>query len=173
MDNVTAAPVAGAETPGAWEVLARFRSPEELDRAIDKLKASGFDRGNLGLPEINPPAERATPEAGSKPIATQSGAQQKRVFYASILGAIAAMIAAAIVAARGGETIAIAFAAVIAGVVVAVVVHFIGRGFSNAAWRGQERQAASGKLVLAVRTDSAEKRTRATEVLRATGAELL
>jgi len=165
--------VTAAERSATWEVLARFRSPEELERAIDKLKVSGFDRGSLGMPELNPPAERATDEAGSKPIATQTGAQQKRVFYSSILGAIAALIVALIVAARGGGTAAIAIAAVIAGIVVAAVAHFVGRGFSNAAWRGQERQAAHGTLVLAVRTDSPERRTRATEVLRGVGAELL
>lgn len=173
MEDRSVTPAAAVEAEAAWEVLARFRSPEAMDRAIDKLKSSGFDHGSLGLPEVDPPASRNTLEAGSQEIATDTGAQQRRVLSVSVLGAIAAMIGALIAATKGASVAAIAGAAIGAGIVVAIVVELIGRAIRRTALRRRADTAAQGKLVLAVRTDSAERRERARAVLRETGGELL
>jgi len=157
----------------AWEVLARFRSTDALDHAIQTLKISGFDRGDLGLPEVNPPVERATPEAGSAAAETGTGAQQSRVFHSAVAAAIAAMIGALIAAAKGGGIAAIAGAAIGAAIVVGIIAELIVRAFGNATQRRRDRSAAQGKLVLAVRTGSAERRERASVVLREAGGELL
>ncbi|MEO8715607.1 MAG: hypothetical protein ABI369_11395 [Acetobacteraceae bacterium] len=157
----------------AWEVLARFRSTEAMDRAIEKLKVSGFERGDLGLPEVDPPPERATDEAGSMAADTGTGAQQSRIFYSTVAGAIAAMIGALIAATQRGGIAAIAGAAIGAGIVVAIVAELVVRAFGNAAQKRREVTAAHGKLVLSVRTGSADRRERACTVLREAGGELL
>lgn len=162
----------GATKP-AGEVLARFRSPEAMDRAIEQLKVNGFDRGSLGVPELDPPASRATPEAGSAAIATPSGLQQRRVFYSSVLGAFAAMIGALIAAAVGWGMGGIAGLAIGLGIVVAIAAELISRAIDNSNLQTERHKAASGRLVLAVRTRSSESQERARAVLRDTGGEVL
>lgn len=157
----------------AWEVLARFRTTEAMDRAVKTLEASGFDHGSLGMPEVNPPGERATPEAGSQEVATDTGEQQSRIVHSAVGGAIAAMIGALIAATQRGGMAAIGGAAIGAGLVVAIVIQLIVRAIDNAGQRRREVTAASGKLVLAVRTDSAERKERASAVLHEAGGELL
>ena len=49
---------------------------DRLNTAIKALEDSGFDRADLSLPEIDPPAERATPEAGTAEADTDVEAQQ-------------------------------------------------------------------------------------------------
>lgn len=157
----------------AWEVLARFRSPEAMDQAIERLKVGGFERGDLGLPEIDPPPERATAEAGSLPADSGSGTQQYRVFYSAVFGAVAAMIGALIAATQRGGMAAIGGAAVGAGLIVGIVVELIVRSRGRATQRQREQAASRGKLVLSVRTGSAERRERACTILRDAGGELL
>lgn len=176
MQDPTEAPVVidAPDPPDpAGEVLARFRSPEAMDRAIERLKVSGFDRGSLGVPEIDPPASRATPEADSAAIATSSGMQQRRVFYTSVLGAFAAMIGALIAAAEGWGMGGIGGLAIGLGIVVAIVAELVSRAMDKSTLRTERRRAASGKLVLAVRTRSPESQERATTVLRDSGGEVL
>lgn len=173
MQDATEAPAVVDVTKPAGEVLARFRSPEAMDRAIEQLKVNGFDRGSLGVPEIDPPASRATPEAGSAAIATPSSLQQRRVFYSSVLGAFAAMIGALIAAAVGWGMGGIAGLAIGLGIVVAVAAEFISRAIDSSTLQTERRRAASGRLVLAVRTRSPESEERASAVLREAGGELL
>lgn len=173
MQDATEAAVVADVTKPAGEVLARFRSPEAMDRAIERLKVSGFDRGSLGMPEIDPPASRATPEAGSAAIATPSSRQQRRVFYASVLGAFAAMIGALIAAAVGWGMGGIAGLAIGLGIVVAVVAELISRAIDNSTQQTERHKAVEGKLVLAVRTPSPESHERATSLLRDSGGEVL
>ncbi len=120
MQDATEAPLASAAVEPAREVLARFRSAEAMDRAIEKLKVSGFDRGSLGVPEIDPPPSRATPEAGSADIATPIGMQQRRMFYTAVPGAIAVMIGALIAASQGWGMAGIGGLAVGLGIIVTI-----------------------------------------------------
>lgn len=162
-----------AEAPQAWEVLARFRSTETLDHAILQLEAGGFDRADLGLPEIDPPPERATPEAGSKAADTDVDEQQSRIVHAGVGGAIGAMAAATAVAATGGVAAAVAGVALGAGAATAGVAHLLSRALSHSDRQTREQLASEGRLVLAVRTPTPEKREQACQVLRQTGGELL
>lgn len=171
MQEALATPV--ADPVVEWEVLARFRSPAAMNEAIKHLEVSGFGRESIGLPEIDPPPERATPEVGSQAADTGADVQQSRVFYAAVGGAVAAMIGALVAAVSGGGMGAIAGAAIGAGIVVGGIAHLISRAFSNATQRRREDQAAHGKLMLAVRTDSAERHERASAVLRENGGEVL
>lgn len=174
MLNDPCLPDVPAETPvEGWEVLARFRSAKAMDDAIEQLKVHGFDRGDLGVPEVDPPPERATSEAGSLAADTASGAQQSRVVHVALAGAIAAMIGALIAATQRAGIAGIAGAAIGAGIVVGILAELIVRAFDNAAHRRRENTAAQGKLVLSVRTPSPEKREHACEVLRQAGGEIL
>ena len=73
------------------------RDPDAMQRAVARLEISGFDRADLSLPEVMPPAERATPEQGAKPVDTEEDARQTRTLHVS--GAAAAVVLAA---SRGG-----------------------------------------------------------------------
>lgn len=173
MENDSRLPEAAPDETQAWEVLARFRSSEALDHAILQLEASGFDREDLGLPEINPPVERATPEAGSKAADSDVDEQQSRLVHSGVGGAVGAMAAATAVAATGGMAAAVAGAALGVGAATAGVAHLLSRALSHSDRQTREKLAAEGRLVLAVRTPSPEKREHACEVLRQTGGELL
>ena len=122
------------------------------------------------MPEIDPPSERATPEAGAKEPDTGVEAQQSRLLYSGMGGAIGAMMAATATAATGGAAAAIAGAAVGGGLVVGRIAHVIRRGTSEEEQEDRDRKAAARTLVLSVRVPTVERQVRATEVLRAVGA---
>ncbi len=75
-------------------VFALMPTSAVLNEAIEQLETAGFDRADLSLPEIVPPPERATPEAGAKEPDTGVEAQQSRVMHSGLGGAIGAMMAA-------------------------------------------------------------------------------
>ncbi|HJS84339.1 MAG TPA: hypothetical protein VJ779_02650 [Acetobacteraceae bacterium] len=159
--------------PQAWELLARFRSTQALDDAIRALEASGFGRDDLGLPEINPPPERASPEAGSKAADTDVEAQQSRVFHSAVGGSFAAMMGATAVAATGGIAAAVAGVALGTGAAVAGVASLLSSSLSHSEQQTRERKAREGTLVLAVLAKSDERRDRAVAILQEAGGELL
>ncbi|MBV9116866.1 MAG: hypothetical protein JOY63_05825 [Acetobacteraceae bacterium] len=160
--------------PQAWELLARFRSTEALDNAIRALEAKGFERQDLGLPEIDPAPERATPEAGSKPADTDVEARQARVMHASTGGSMAAMVAGtAAAAATGGVAAAVAGAALGAGAAVAGATSLLSGGLSHAEQIDREQKAREGRLVLAVLAKSDERRDHAVTILQGAGGELV
>ena len=162
------------EAPQAWELLARFRSTEALDHAITALQASGFERQDLGLPEINPAPENATPEAASKPADSDVEARQSRMMHSSTGGSFAAMVAGTAAAAvTGGAAAAVAGAALGAGAVVAGASALASGGLSHSEQLDREQKAREGTLVLAVLAKSDERRDRAVTILQENGAELL
>ncbi|MBV8612251.1 MAG: hypothetical protein JOY66_00575 [Acetobacteraceae bacterium] len=160
--------------PQAWELLARFRSTEALDNAIRALEARGFERQDLGLPEIDPPPERATPEAAAKAADTDVEARAARVMHASTGGSMAAMVAGTAAAvATGGVAAAVAGAALGAGAAVAGATSLLSGGLSHAEQLEREQKAREGRLVLAILAKSDERRDRAVTVLQEAGGELL
>ena len=52
-----------------------------MHNAVEQLALSGFDRADLSLPDVVPPADRATPEAGAKPADTEEDARQARTLH--------------------------------------------------------------------------------------------
>ena len=150
-------------------VFALMPTSAVLNEAIKQLETAGFDRADLSLPEIDPPPEHATPEAGAKEPDTGIEAQQSRLVHSGVGGAIGAMMAGVATAATGGAAAAIAGAAIGGGLLVGGVAHVISRGVSEEEQEDRDRKAAAGKLVLSVRTPTAERQARATAVLRAVG----
>jgi hypothetical protein len=96
------------------EVRATFRDPEAMQNAVSQLEMSGFDRADLSLPEVLPPAERATPESGATEVDTEEDARQTRTLHTSGAAAVVGLAAAGIVVATGGAA-APAVAAAVAG----------------------------------------------------------
>src|SRR5690242_8675834 len=109
------------------EVRATFRDPDAMQEAVSRLETHGFDRADLSLPEVLPPPERATPEAGAKPVDTEEDARQARTLHTSGAAAAVGMAAAGVVIATGGA----AAPAVAAAVVGAGVAGGIAYGLSS------------------------------------------
>jgi hypothetical protein len=157
----------------AQAVFAHMPTSAVLNEAIKRLQLAGFDRADISLPELNPPVERATPDAGAKEPDTGVEAQQSRLMHSSTGGAIGALLAGTAAAATGGAAAAIAGAAIGGGVLVGGIAHVISRGASEAEQEDRDRKAAAGKLVLSVRAPTAEREARAAKVLREVGATRL
>lgn len=158
-----------ATPAAAGLVYALMPDGERLNTAIKALEESGFDRADLSLPEVDPPVDRATPEAGATEADTDVEAQQSRLVHSAVGGSFAAMMAATATAATGGVAAAVAGAAIGTGLAVGAAANAISRWASNEEQQERDRRAAAGRLVLAVRTADAARRDRAVEVLRANG----
>ena len=76
----------------AWELQATFASPDQMQAAVSKLSMSGFDRADLSLPSPGLVEGTETPEAGTKPAATDADARQARTLGASTAAAAAALV---------------------------------------------------------------------------------
>jgi hypothetical protein len=97
------------------EVRATFRDPEAMQNAVSQLEMSGFDRADLSLPEVSPPAERASPESGATEVDTEEDARQTRTLHTSGAAAVVRLAAAGIVVATGGAAAPAVAAAVVGG----------------------------------------------------------
>src|SRR6202012_4460795 len=100
-----------------WEVRATFANSDQMQDAISRLSLSGFDRADLSLPSPGLVHGTETPEAGTKPAATDADARQARTLGASTAAAAAALAAAGLTVATGGAAGAPAVPAVAAAVV--------------------------------------------------------
>jgi hypothetical protein len=161
-----AAPVIGE----VREIRATFATPDRMQNAITQLEMSGFDRADLSLPEVLPPKEFATPEAGAKPAATEEDARQARTLQTSAAAAIAAMAAGGAVIATGGAVAPAIAAAVVGGGMFGSAAYAISSAANSEEQEDRERKAATGTLVLSVRAPSEAKRGEAETILRTAGA---
>jgi hypothetical protein len=152
------------------EVRATFAAPDMMQNAITQLEMSGFDRADLSLPEVLPPAEFATPEAGAKAADTEEDARQARTLQTSAAAAIAAMAASdAVIATSGAVAPAIA-AAVVGGGMFGGAAYAISSAANNEEQDDHERKAVAGTLILSVRAPSEAERDEAEAILHAAGA---
>jgi hypothetical protein len=152
------------------EVRATFGSSDMMQSAVSKLTVSGFDRADLSLPSGGHSADDGTLEAGSKPVSTDTDAQQARTLGSSTAGAVAAMAAAGITVATGGAALPAVAAAVLAGGAAGGATFAATGAATGAEQQTRDSQAASGDLVLSVRASTPAKRAEAAEILRAAGA---
>jgi hypothetical protein len=152
------------------EVRATFAAPDLMQNAIAQLEMSGFDRADLSLPEVLPPAECATPEAGPKPADAEEDARQARTLQTSAAAAIAAMAAGGAVIATGGAVAPAVAAAVVGGGMFGSAAYAISSAANNEEQDDRERKAAAGTLILSVRAPSDAKRGEAEVILRSAGA---
>jgi hypothetical protein len=166
MQVTSSAPIIGE----IHEVRASFATPDLMQNAITQLEMSGFDRADLSLPEVNPPEEFATPEAGARPADTEEDARQARTLQTSAAAAIAAMAAGGAVIATGGAVAPAIAAAVVGGGMFGTAAYAISSATNSEEQEDRERKAATGTLVLSVRTPNEAKRGDAEVILRSSGA---
>ncbi len=152
------------------EVRATFSDPDALQTAVDQLELSGFDRADLSLPEVHPPPQRATPESGAKPVDDERDARQLRTLHTSGAAAAVGMAAAGVVIATGGAAAPAVAAAVVGGGLAGGAAYALSSASNSDEQQERELKAATGALVLSVRTPSTEKREEAEAILRASGA---
>jgi hypothetical protein len=156
--------------PTLREVRAVFTSPDEMQDAVSKLSTSGFDRADLSLPSPGMMAGTETPEAGTKPVATESDARQARTLGASTAAAAAALTAAGVTVATGGAAAPAVAAAVVAGGAAGGSLFAVHTAADHGEQQDRDTRAASGDLILAVRAATEAKRSEAEAILRAAGA---
>jgi hypothetical protein len=148
------------------EVRAHFASPEAMQEAVSRLETSGFDRADLSLPD----AAAMTPDTRAKAVDTEEDARQARTLHTSGAAAAAGMAAAGVVIATGGAAAPAVAAAVVGGGLAGGIAYGLTSVANQDEQMDREQKAASGNLVLSVRTATAQKRTEAEAILRAAGA---
>ena len=166
IEATSAAPAMGE----IHELWATFATPDLMQNAVTQLEMSGFDRADLSLPEVRPPEEFATPEAGAKPADTEEDARQTRTLQASAAAAIAAMAAGDAVIATGGAVAPAIAAAVVGGGMFGSAAFAISSATNSEEQEDREHKAATGTLVLSVRVPNETKRSEAEAILRSLGA---
>ena len=152
------------------EVRATFSSAAQMQAAVSELTVSGFDRASLSLPSPGLLQGTETPEAGGKPVATESDASQARTLGASTAAAAVGIAAAGITVATGGAAIPAFAAAVAAGGMAGGSVFAVQKAVGSGEQSNRDSRAASGDLVLAVHAATDAKRSEAEAILRAAGA---
>ena len=152
------------------EVRATFASPDQMQDAVSRLSVSGFDRADLSLPSRGLIEGTETPEAGSKPAATEADARQARTLGASTGAAAPALAAAGITVATGGAAAPAVAAAAVAGGAAGGSVFAVHGAADRMEQTDREAHAAGGDLILAVRAPTEAKRAEAEAILRAAGA---
>ena len=151
------------------EVRARFRDPDAMERAIEQLEVSGFNRADLSLPEARPPLERATPEYGAKEPSDETDARQARTLHTSGAAAAAGMAAAGVVIATGGAAAPAVAAALVGGGLAGGAAYAISSAANSSEQEDREQKAVAGTLILSVHAVSNEKRGEAATILQAAG----
>jgi len=156
--------------PATHAVRATFASADQMQAAVSKLSMSGFDRADFGLPSPGATEGTETPESGSKPASTEEDSRQARTLGTSTAAAAAAMAAAGITVATGGAALPAVAAAVLAGGAAGGSVFAVTGAAGKLEQSDRDTKAASGNLVLDVRTPTDAKRTQAEAILRDAGA---
>lgn len=169
----TSADGSGSAGPGIGvlhEVRGRFNDSDQLAQAVDRLLLAGFARGDVSLPEPDPPVERSTPASGAEPAYTEDDATTARTLHTSGAASAAALLAAGLTVGTGGAAAA-AFAAGLGAAAAAGGATFaVTKAADDQEQQTRDDRAAQGSLILSVRAPTAEKRAEAETILRAAGA---
>lgn len=152
------------------EVRGIFSSSEQMQEAIQRLSASGFDRADLSVPEAGAPVTRSTPESGAMAADTEDDARQARTLHTSTAAAVAALAGAGVTVATGGTAAPAVAAALAAGAAVGGATYAVSSAANDREQAELEGRAATGRLILSVRAPTAAKRSAAEAILRCSGA---
>jgi hypothetical protein len=152
------------------EVRGAFATSEQMQAAIQRLSASGFDRADLAVPEAGAPVTRSTPESGAMPADTDEDARQARTLHTSTAAAMAALAGAGVTVATGGAAAPAVAAAVAAGAVAGGATYAVSSAANDQEQSELDLRASMGRLILSVRAPTAAKRSEAEAILRGAGA---
>jgi len=170
MANQTQTAERGPAIGELHEVCGTFSSSEQMQEAIKRLTASGFDRADLSVPEAAAPVTRATPESGAMPADTEEDARQARTLHTSTAATIAALAGAGITVATGGAAAPAVAAAVAAGAVAGGATFAVSSAANDQEQTELDLRASTGQLMLSVRAPTQAKRSEAEAILRGSGA---
>lgn len=152
------------------ELRAIFSSSEQMQKAIQRLSASGFDRADLSVPEVGAPAGRSTPESGAMEADTEDDARQARTLHTSTAAAMAALAGAGVTVATGGAAAPAVAAALAAGAAAGGATYAVSSAANEQEQAELDVRASMGRLILSVRAPTAAKRSEAEAILRDSGA---
>lgn len=152
------------------EVRGVFASSEQMQEAVERLSASGFDRADLSVPDVAAPVTRSTPESGAMPADTADDARQARTLHTSTAAAVAALAGAGVTVATGGAAAPAVAAAVAAGAAAGGATYAVSSAANDQEQAELDLRASVGRLILSVRAPTAAKRSAAEAILRGSGA---
>jgi hypothetical protein len=170
MANPTRTAKQGPPIGELHEVRGKFSSSEQMQEAIQRLSAAGFDRADLSVPEDGPPVERSTPESGAMSADTEDDARQARTLHTSTAAAMAALAGAGVTVATGGAAAAAVAAAVAAGAAVGGATYAVSSAANDKEQEELDARASLGQLILSARTPTEAQRSKAEAILRDAGA---
>ena len=151
------------------EIQGKFPNDDALQDALSRLTLLGFDHADFSLPDLNAPTE--TPDEGASAATDDIDTQQVRTMASGLTGATAGVAVAGVLAATGGVAaplIAAAAGASALGAAAATTGAGVVADQANSGER--DRLGAEGKLVLAVRTRTAERVSQARQAMEEAGA---
>jgi hypothetical protein len=156
-----------ANTSTLREVRGTFANSDQMQKAVDRLGMSGFDRAEISMPTDMPGGTLAD---NSEPVSTEEDARQMRTLGVSTAASVAALAAAGVTVATGGAALPAVAAAVAAGGAVGGADFAMHTASDRSEQQKRDDRAAEGSLLLAVRTPTETKRQQAEQILREAGA---
>lgn len=150
-----------------YEVQGHFPSDAALQDALSRLNAAGYDRAQLSLPD-----ERGigTPTEGAETPTDAIDKTQLRTMGTSMAAYAGAVVAGGATLATGGlASVAIAAAAAV-GIGTGLTANAASNAADAADVARHDELGAAGKLVLAVRTTTAQEVEQATALMTQSGA---
>jgi outer membrane lipoprotein SlyB len=161
------------------EIVAIFRSPEQLDAAVSDLCSAGWDRAELSLlGKKNELAPNTSAEdiahnaiAPHSPVVSDSDERQDRTLAGSLAGVVAGFIASGAIVASGGTAVVALIGAAAAGGGGAVAGNFIGSMLTKQMAEPIEEQIDRGGIVLWALLRSSDQEGRARDIFSRHGAD--
>ena len=152
-----------------YEVQGHFPDDAALQDALTRLQAAGYDRAQLSLPDEQETAATTPTEGAGNPTDLVDKTQLRTMgtSMAAYAGAVAA--GGATLATGGLAGVAIAAAAAV-GIGAGLTANATGNAVDAADARHHDEMGAQGRLLLAVRTATAQDVDRATALMTQAGA---
>jgi len=152
------------------EVQGVFPDDDTMQGALSQLTLAGYDRADFSLPEDQPPGEQATPNQSADPATDNVDKAQLRTMGTSMAGyAGAVAVAGATLATGGAAGLAVAAAAAV-GIGTGAAANAAGQAADNAQVEERNRRGREGRLILAVRTRTAEQADQVMGLMQKAGA---
>jgi hypothetical protein len=146
---------------------ASFAQSDAMQKAIDDLEMSGFNRADISVIQGGDPTV-PIPEGGDLEAPyNEEDARQARTLQASGAASVAALAAAGVTIATGGLAAIAIGAAVVAGAAAGGATHVLSTAANSAEQEGREAHAAQGLLTLSVQVPTPDKQAKAEAILHA------
>lgn len=161
------------------EIVAIFRSPEQLDAAVSDLCSAGWDRAELSLlgkknelvPNTGAEDIAHNSIAPHSPVVTETDERQEGALAGGLAGVVASFVASGAIIATGGTAVVALIGAAAAGGGGAVAGNFIGHMLSKQLAEPMGDQLDRGGIVLWALLRSPDQEPQARDILSRHGAD--